>query len=89
MNRSAQGSKTAGVTAYRAATYVICAWLCIAAGGCGQKGPLYLPDTAPEVVPATATPQPMSTDPPAVTPEDKTRSSPNSRKSVGSPAPGN
>jgi predicted small lipoprotein YifL len=46
----------------------------LAASGCGQKGPLYLPDKNPKVVPAPvatpaepATPQP----PPAPKPTDK------------------
>lgn len=32
-------------------------------GGCGQKGPLYLPDAAPQAVPApAAAPQPSPAD---------------------------
>lgn len=88
MNRGAQHHTITGVTVYRVAIYLICGCLCIAAAGCGQKGPLYLPGTAPEVVPANSAPQPKPTDPPAATPDDKPGSSSTTKKNAASQTPG-
>jgi predicted small lipoprotein YifL len=47
------------------------AWLLLAQAGCGQKGPLYLPDRKPEAVPAapaTAAPATAAPEEPADTP---------------------
>jgi predicted small lipoprotein YifL len=45
--------------------------LLLALAGCGQKGPLYLPDSRPQAVPAvpgSATPAPAAPDAPAEAP---------------------
>jgi predicted small lipoprotein YifL len=48
-----------------------CACLLLGLAGCGQKGPLYLPDPKPQAVPTTpgsATPAPVAPDAPAEAP---------------------
>ncbi len=52
---------------------LIGAWLfsastLLALAGCGQKGPLYLPDHKPEAVPGSAAPASAAPDTPAETP---------------------
>jgi len=46
--------------------HIACATLALLGGGCGQKGPLYLPDKKASVV------QPVPAVPPAATPPEKT-----------------
>jgi len=51
--------------------WLLSASMLLALAGCGQKGPLYLPDHKPEAVPAvpgSAAPAPAATDVPAETP---------------------
>jgi predicted small lipoprotein YifL len=46
--------------------HIACAALALLGSGCGQKGPLYLPDKKASVV------QPVPAAPPAATPPEKT-----------------
>jgi len=51
--------------------WLFSASMLLALAGCGQKGPLYLPDHKPEAVPAvpgSAAPAPAAPDAPAETP---------------------
>jgi predicted small lipoprotein YifL len=55
----------------RCLTALSASGLLLGAGGCGQKGALYLPDPAPQSVPTTTAQPPTAT--PAAADEDTTK----------------